>query len=94
MACSVSLGMLILFASQRIDRGACRLRQGAVASAPGWPIVWRNRPCVNAYLIPPPTLLDKKTALPRPEGPQVCRWGTPRMGQRLQNAIEILHLCG
>src|SRR5262245_18917156 len=36
MACSVALGMLILFASQKIDRCARRVRQRDAASVPGW----------------------------------------------------------
>jgi len=61
---------------------------------PDGTIVWRDGPCVNVCLISTPLSPLQKTVLPWPEGPQVCRWGIPRMGQRLQNAVELLHFCG
>ena len=57
-------------------------------------IVWRDAPCVNAFLMSTPLSPLKKTALPRPEGPQVCRWGIPRMGQHSKDAVELMHLFG
>ena len=56
-------------------------------------IVWSDGPCVNAFLISTSLSPLHKTALPWPEGPQVCCWSIPPMGQRLQNAVELLHFC-